>query len=134
METLDERRVRAMEVFGSSLCIYDRRRVRHDAFVGAWRRRRRAFDRTWVVLLAGVSSSDMPSVRSKEKVTYCQNLRGMMKNVGVTEIRTGVGLALWYFEKPYTKLHSFPGGRLRNRVLELEVQQRTAARNALLIG
>lgn len=87
-----------------------------------------------MVLLAEVSSLDMPFVQCEEDFFYCQKLKKVMQIGSGTQIPRGVDLALRYFERPYTKLHLSHGGRSRNLVLELEVLLRTSAQNALLIG
>lgn len=98
--TFGERRFRAMEVDGSSLYIYDRRCVRHDAYVGAWRRRRGVLSQDRAVLLEGVSPSDRLIVRCEEEAPYCHKLRNVMKNVNLTETPTAVHLALKRLERP----------------------------------
>lgn len=92
------------------------------------------FDWNQAVRLLGVSSSNVFFVQYEEVVPYCQKWRNVMEIAGSTEIPASVDSGFWYVKRPYTELHSFYGDWLRYRVLGLEVQQCTTARNALLIG
>lgn len=70
-DSLDCRRFKAMVVDGSSSFIYDRRRIKHDTCVGAWKRRQGSFDRKKSMLMTGSPNANMPFFCSQEKVPYC---------------------------------------------------------------
>lgn len=78
----------AMKVDGPNPYIFDRRSVCHDTSMRTWRRPWGVFDRSWAVLLASVSSLDMPFVHCQEKVSYCWKLLEVMGIFSVTEILT----------------------------------------------
>lgn len=85
---------RAVAVDGSSPYIYDRRRVCHDACVGARQRQLGMFERNRAILLARKSLLDKPFARSQGEISYYQELKLVVKNVGVANIPTRLDLAL----------------------------------------
>lgn len=55
----------------------------------------------------GMASSDTPFIWHGEEMFYCQKFGNVMANVSATGMPMRGHLVLWYFERPYKRLHLF---------------------------
>lgn len=76
---------------------------------------------------------DMPFAQCEQEVSYCRRLRDAIgANMEATE--RNPELQSWSFDEPHTNTYLLCVSTHRTRALELEIRQRTAVHNPIIVG